>query len=502
MRVEAAKMTSPYRGDPRRIGYFTDNEVGWWGGALFFFYSAKPASNFTKQRWVEMLREFYGDDWQRFTADFAPPAGVDSWGTLLETRGFTHLRPSTGGIAAVRRWTGIVAERYYGMVEGALHAADPNALLFGDRLPIYYDPVALRAMARHMDAIAINYNVDSPEGWVAPYFFDGARKLTGGKPILISEWFYAARQNRTGNSNTGHLMTVDTQEERAAGAATATLNFASIPEIVGMHWFQYADHPRGGRADGEDYNFGLVDIDNRPYEQLTRALAAANREAFPVHAAAHEETRPRGAVLAIPQAAIDLDDRSLRDWPKPATLLPPLIPAAGEVAFGEAYVAWDARGLSLATIGQDYFDIDLFAYEGDFPLGDAYRIELGLDAGAGARRFTLFFIPPRTKVKDHPPMSALLCEGQPQSMAECRPVEGGRATYFGADQPRVTAEMFVPWSALGASSAPTGRRLRLEVAATAWHASRWMSLSGMKPEESFAHPEKWPSAKLLSSKPS
>ena len=57
-----------------------------------------------------------------------------------------------------------------------------------------------------------NYNVDSADGWIADYFFDGLRKLSGGKPVLISEWFFAARENRTGNRNNGHLMTVATQE--------------------------------------------------------------------------------------------------------------------------------------------------------------------------------------------------------------------------------------------------------------------------------------------------
>jgi len=65
----------------------------------------------------------------------------------------------------------------------------------------------------------------------------------------------------------------------------------------------------------------------------------------------------------------------------------------------------------LATIGQDYFDIDLFAYQGAFPLVDAYRVELGVDAGAGPRRLTLFFIPPRTKLHDYPEMAARLCAG-------------------------------------------------------------------------------------------
>ena len=125
------------------------------------------------------------------------------------------MRPGGDGIQAVREWTGIVAERYYALAERAIRAADPEALYFGDRLPIYYDPAAVRAMARHVDAIAVNYNVDSGDGWIARYFFDGLEKLSQGKPALVTEWFFAANENRTGNRNNGHLMTVGTQAERA-----------------------------------------------------------------------------------------------------------------------------------------------------------------------------------------------------------------------------------------------------------------------------------------------
>jgi len=490
---EARRLTAPYRNTPYRLGYFSDNEVGWWGGALFIFYSAKPASNFTKQRWVAELRHIYRDDWARFTADFVPPPKVTSWAELLETQEATRLRPGGEGSAAVRHWTGVVAERYYALAAAALHAADPDALYLGDRLPIYYDAMAVKAAARHVDVIATNYNVDSPEGWIAPYYFDGLRALSGGKPVLISEWFYAARENRTGNRNNGHLMTVETQEERASGAAAAAARFAAVPEIVGLHWFQYYDYPQGGRADAEDYNFGLVDIHDRPYEPLVKALGAANRNLPKLHAAAHPIERPALASFAVPYARIDAAHPSLIDWPKPASLLPPLKASPGEVAFGEAYLSWSESGLALATIGQDYYDLDLLAYDGDFPLSEAYRVELDADAGAGPKRFTLYFIPPRTKARDHPPMTARLCEGAAAASIDaiCVPVAGASALYFGADQPRIAAEAKLPWSALGVSGPPADGRLKIELSASAWFHSRWMSLSGRPPAEAAMHPEGW-----------
>src|SRR6185312_14474627 len=468
--VETARqLTEPYRGTPYRLGYFSDNEAGWWSGALFVFYSKKPASSYTKQRWVAELRRLYHDNWRRFVADFVPPPGVASWAALLDAEAVTRLRVGGHGSAAVRHWTEVVADRYYTLVAAALHQADPEAL--------------------HVDVIATNYNVDSPEGWVAPYYFDGLRQLSGGKPVLVSEWFYAAHENRTGNRNNGHLMTVETQEERARGAAAAAANFAAVPEILGLHWFQYYDYPLGGRGDAEDYNFGLVDIRDRPYEELVAALGAANRRLPEFHASAQLLARPGAAQFIVPHAVIDPAHASLIDWPKPASLLPPLKAAPGEVPFGQAY-----------------YDLDLLAYDGAFPLGEAYRVELDVDAGAGPRRFTLYFIPPRLKEKgqDHPLMTAKLCQGAPAQHRnnDCDAVPGGTAYYFGADQPRITAEALLPWRALGRDAPPADRRLKIEVSASAWYHSRWMSLTGLPPAKGSASPRRWLEMRLGSASPS
>jgi hypothetical protein len=498
MMAQARKEVAPYRGSPYRIGYFSDNEVGWWAGALFVFYSAKPASSATKQAWLALVRQHYGGDWNRFAADFVPPAGVDSWTRLLASETPTHMRPGGNGIAVVRAWAGAVAERYYTLSEKAIRAADPDALYFGDRLPIYYDPAAVRVMAPHVDAIATNYNPDAGDGWIARYYFDGLRRLSGGKPVLVSEWFFAARENRTGNRNNGHLMTVKTQAERARGAAAATANFAAIPDVIGSHWFQYYDQPEGGRPDGEDYNFGLVDTNDVPYHRLIAALTTANRMAPDGHARA---TLPQAETIAdfrVPHARISLADHSLSDWPKPTSLLPPLTPSPGAVDFGEIYLSWSRQGLAAATIGQDYFDLNLMPFSNPFPLVDAYRIELGVDAGAGPRRFTLFFIPGHGDRYDHQSMTIRLCSGTAASALDggCTSPEAARAEYFGADQPRITAEMQIPWQDLGIAPPGPGQQIAVEVAMTSWYRERWMSLSGKPPESALADPSGWARLRL------
>ena len=203
-------------------------------------------------------------------------------------------------------------------------------------------------------------------------------------------------------------------------------------------------------------------------------------------------------VFALPHAAISVDDHSLADWPKPSSLLPRLTPSPGAVEFGEAYLSWSERGLALAAIGQDYYDIDLFAYSGAFPLVDAYRVELGVDIGSGPRRFTMFFIPPRTKLHDYPEMAAQLCAGSAEQTIAmgCVEIAGAKATYFGADQPRITAEMLVPWSALGIGTPAPGVQLHAEVAVTSWHRERWMSLSGRSPSAAMNDPKGWRGMRL------
>ena len=75
--------------------------------------------------------------------------------------------------------------------------------------------------------------------------------------------------------------------------------------------------------------------------------------------------------------------------------MPPLKASPGAVAFGEVYLTWSKQGLAVATIGQDYDDLGLLDYGARYPLSEAYRVEIDIDAGAGPKRFTLYFIPPQ-----------------------------------------------------------------------------------------------------------
>jgi uncharacterized membrane protein YgcG len=194
LRAAVRLAVRPWRGSAYRIGYFFDNEVGWWNGPLFTVYSGYPPENHSKRRLVTMLRDHYNENWSDLLHDFVPPEHVDSFDGLVNSRAPLRMRPGGAGIGFVRRWAAEIADQYYRTIAEEIRAADPGALIFGDRLPIYYDQDAVRAMAPYVDAIAVNYNVDGADGWIARYFFEGLRQLTAGKPVLITEWFFAAQR--------------------------------------------------------------------------------------------------------------------------------------------------------------------------------------------------------------------------------------------------------------------------------------------------------------------
>ncbi len=138
--------------------------------------------------------------------------------------------------------------------------------------------VVAETAGRHVDVVSFNMYTRNLTGF--------RRELTrlhdaSGKPVLISEFAFPARENRSGNRNEGYE-NAEVQDDSARGnyLARSVDMFVALPFVVGYHWFQYHDAPTNGRTDGESGNFGFVDLDNRVYEDLGRAAAKANARAL------------------------------------------------------------------------------------------------------------------------------------------------------------------------------------------------------------------------------
>ncbi|WP_051261825.1 hypothetical protein [Desulfovibrio inopinatus] len=372
----ANELTAAYKDHPQLLGFFSDNEVGWWNAPLFRWYLKQPWSNWTKRTLFAFLYQRYEGRFDMLCRDFVPGDGVTTFGDLKHADVELRLQPGGQGIATVNAFTALVAGRYYDLTWRALKKADPEALVLGDRLPLYYNQDAVLAAQGKVDILSSNYNVDTEDGWVAPYYFEGLAKLNAA-PVLVSEFFFAANENRSGNSNNGHLMHVDTQAERAAGAAQAVINFSGFPNVIGAHWFQYTDEPTGGRNDGEDFNMGLVDIHNIPYEQLVSAMTQANQQTSQHHALS-AECIDVSYSIQVPRLAgpIDVTDNTLTDWKnKKGTRLTGWGTDAPYVPFGDVHIGWRPEGMYLFHIGQSYVDFGLAKDPEQFDPTDCYRLE-------------------------------------------------------------------------------------------------------------------------------
>lgn len=341
----------PLRDDRSLLGYFSDNELGWWDDTLLYHFIAQPESNRTRRVLLSLLEKHYSSDFTRLQRDFLT-GKANTFTDLKHGKATLTLRPDGNGAEVIDKFTYLLAERYYRLVHDSIRRYDQNHLILGDRYPGWYPAAVARAAAKWVDVISTNYAADWANGEFARFYLETLYRITR-KPILVSEFYWCAMENRSGNKNSSaHFPTVKTQRERAASFRRNVTGLASLPYVVGAHWFQYYDEPTHGRPnDKEDYNMGLVDIDDRPYEELTST--AAKLRIFEVHQLAKPSSEQSTLNQTIPKADRDVE-RGLRFWNKSETFVPNPTTSPAEVQFADLYASWDAQFLYLAVHAMDF----------------------------------------------------------------------------------------------------------------------------------------------------
>jgi hypothetical protein len=175
----------------------------------------------------------------------------------------------------------MVAARFMETAVSAVRKRDPNHLILGMRFANGAPDAVVRAVGARTDVLTLNWYVKS--GSPDPNFVDRFFLLSG-KPVMITEYSYRAMENRTGTRNSrGADVTVQTQADRAVRFRRYVETLGALPEVVGFHWFQYSDQPTAGRFDGEDCNYGLVDHNDEPYEELLAAMRDLNGRIVKLH---------------------------------------------------------------------------------------------------------------------------------------------------------------------------------------------------------------------------
>ncbi len=165
-------------------------------------------------------------------------------------------------------------KRYVEVINAAIRKHDPNHLILGVRFAGYAPDEMIKA-SEVFDVFSLNeyeYILNKEE--VDKYY------RLSGRPLLIGEFHFGV----PGRGLSAGLKQVRDQKERGVAYRYYVENAAAMPSVIGTHWFQWVDAPNTGRGDGENYNIGLVDVTDRPYQEMIEAMQATHRRLYAIHA--------------------------------------------------------------------------------------------------------------------------------------------------------------------------------------------------------------------------
>jgi len=365
------------RDDPRVIGYYSDNEIGWWNAILFNMTLQQAPTSGQRRRLIALLRETYGTDWSELLRDFEPAPDVENWRDL-EQHGMLFLRPGGNGVRVERQFLGMLAERYYSLVHDIIRKYDKRALILGDRYQSFYYPEVARACAPYVDAVSANLNAPWNDGTFPRFYLETLHALTG-RPVFIGEFYMAAEENRSGNKNNRRVYpVVATQKERSTGFRNTLETLLRTPYVIGADWFQYYDQPTHGRYDGENFNFGLVDIHDQPYEALVSSVSTLDLTAVKSQSAASRADASSG----VPRAPHDplghfKPTLALKHWDRERGFIKPV----SEFPLADLYVCWSDTALYLGLYSQDVVE-DVFYKDKTVRVSDRAEWSVSVDGSS------------------------------------------------------------------------------------------------------------------------
>lgn len=250
--LEAAKGKTT--DDPWCIGYFVDNELSWGDEmSLAVATLASPAEQAAKKVFLADLRKKY-DSINQLNASWG--MNHESWDALLQSTAPPDQQKARDDLLAFYTKT---AEQYFRTCAEAIEQVATNKLYLGCRFAWDNDS-AVRAAAKYCDVVSFNRYRTSVADFQLPVGVD--------MPAIIGEFHFGALDR--GMFHTG-LQPVDDQAARAAAYTNYVVGALKNQWLVGTHWFQYGEQATTGRADGENYQIGFLDICDTPYSEIIEA---------------------------------------------------------------------------------------------------------------------------------------------------------------------------------------------------------------------------------------
>ncbi len=159
-------------------------------------------------------------------------------------------------------------------VDAAVKRVDPNHLNLGMRFGHVPGKEILDICKDVFDVFSFNCYDLYPKKEFMNQILAGT-----GLPMIIGEYHFGTVDRGMAQS----LWQVNSQEERGVAYRYYTERAYSHPGLIGTAWFQWSDQDLTGRRDGENYNCGLVDVTDRPYQYQVEAMMETAKRLNDIH---------------------------------------------------------------------------------------------------------------------------------------------------------------------------------------------------------------------------
>jgi hypothetical protein len=269
-----------FEGDEMLIGYFMRNEPTWAfaeGLIIAEEMLANPESFECKKLFIAEMKEKYG----------TIEAFNSAWNmhlTSFEDLNRPAARLSYSSKEAhddLQEFSRKMIKAYVEVPAKACKAVDPHHLNLGMRWAMIHN-LDLLAGSETIDVFSMNRYAETPVDAIESFM----TRLD--MPLLIGEFHIGALDK--GLTATGHIATVD-QYNRGLAYRYYVETALATKVCVGTHYFTYNDQSPIGRFDGENFQHGIMDVCQQPYEDFAAVMTQCNLEAYSVAAG---EQPPKG----------------------------------------------------------------------------------------------------------------------------------------------------------------------------------------------------------------
>ena len=277
----ARVVCQPLRDDRDLFGYYTDNELAWWG---------RGARNTAAGLYDVVLKLPTGHAARQAAERIAAERGV---------------APDEAPVSVKLEFLRAAAEIYFRETRAAILAVDPNHMVLGARFAGLNGAheVVWETAGKYSDLVTFNIYpwADLDRNAVFLDSSPNAPRMTEvfaeryaivKKPFLITEWSFPALD--VGLPCTcGAGQRFRTQDERTRASELFARTMLASPYVVGYDYFMWVDEPPEGVRDAhpEDTNYGLVSEQGEPYP-ITRMFARLHADLPAVIAAGVPAERP------------------------------------------------------------------------------------------------------------------------------------------------------------------------------------------------------------------